>query len=598
MKPLRLLLLEDNLLDAQLLLNTLSDKGVGCDTLRVEKRDAFESALRSGSWDIILADYSLSSFDGASANGASAHGASALQMARDCCPDTPFIFVSDAPGEESAIETLKSGATDYIIKTRLERLAPSLHRALREAAERSERRRAEEALRFLAEANAVLASSLDPNATLASLARLVVPHLADGCIVDVLDGERLPRLVAIAASEAELEERLHSLRRRHPINLDAPQGIARVLRTGESLLVSDISDEWLERIAADEAHREGLRHARLRAYMVVPLVARERVLGAISLFIMQSPRRYAPHDLSLTEDLAHRAAVAVDNARLLRETQDAVRVRDEFLTTLSHELRTPLNAILGWTQLVRSGSLDEATTAEALKTIERNTRAQAQIIEDLLEVSRIISGKLRLTLAPVELAMVTTAALEVVRPAADAKAIAIEYTRGAETGLVAGDPHRLQQVVWNLLSNAIKFTPHGGRVEVRIERAGNFLQLSVNDTGPGIAPEFLPYIFDRFRQADSSSTRTHGGLGLGLALVRHIVEMHGGTVRVVGASQGRSANFVVQLPLLAVNAHALDELSVSRPAGEAASPSAAKGLDHLTGLSSVRVPAVDDQAEK
>lgn len=591
MKPLRLLLLEDNPLDAELLLDRLASGGVECDAVRVEKREAFESALQSGGWDAILADYSLPSFD----------GASALKLARECCPETPFISVSGALGEELAIEMLKSGATDYVLKTRLERLLPSLHRALREAGERAERKRAEqeraraeEALRFLAEASAVLASSLDYDATLSSLARLVVPHLADGCIVNVFEGERVPRQVAITHIDPAQEEQLRSVRHRYPVDPDAPDGIAHALRTGQSQLVSPVTDEWLSGVARDAEHAEALRRIHSSSYMIAPLVAHERVLGAISFFITQSPRRYGPDDLSLAEDLARRAAVAVDNARLYRETQDAVRARDEFLATLSHELRTPLNAILGWTQLVRTGNLDEATTAQALETIERNTRAQTRLIEDLLEVSRIITGKLRLQFAPVEMAMVATAALDAVRPAAEAKSVAIEYARGAATGLVAGDPHRLQQVVWNLVSNAIKFTPRGGRVTVCIERVDTFIRLTVSDTGQGIAADFLPYVFDRFRQADSSSTRAHGGLGLGLAIVRHLVELHGGTVRAHSAGEGQGASFIVQLPVLAVSNVALDD---DAPAADIAAPLSALPREQPAGLSGVRVLVVDDQAD-
>jgi PAS domain S-box-containing protein len=239
------------------------------------------------------------------------------------------------------------------------------------------------------------------------------------------------------------------------------------------------------------------------------------------------------------------------------EAEAANRMKDEFLATLSHELRTPLTAMLGWARLLRSGELDAETAGRAVETIESNARVQAQLIEDLLDVSRIILGKLPLGVRPVELASVIEAALDAVRPAAAAKSLRLLRTLDAATGLVSADPDRLQQVVWNLLSNAVKFTPPKGQVEIRLERVGQFAQITVLDTGKGISAEFLPYVFDRFRQADSSSTRAHGGLGLGLALVRHLVELHGGSVHAASLGERKGATFSVQLPLL--NREDLDE---------------------------------------
>jgi signal transduction histidine kinase len=259
----------------------------------------------------------------------------------------------------------------------------------------------------------------------------------------------------------------------------------------------------------------------------------------------------------VAEEVARRAATALEHARLYelaqaerRRAEEANRAKDEFLATLSHELRTPLTAILGWTQMLRSGVLSPAKQARALETVERNARAQTQLIEDLLDVSRIITGKMRLVMQPVQLARVVEAALESVRPAADARDIALEAAFGAQAeAAVSGDPDRLQQVAWNLLSNAIKFTPAGGRVHVRVEREDASLLLEVQDSGQGIRADFLPYVFDRFRQQDGAATRAHGGLGLGLAIVRHLVELHGGSVGVHSAGEGQGATFTVRLPL-------------------------------------------------
>jgi PAS domain S-box-containing protein len=265
-----------------------------------------------------------------------------------------------------------------------------------------------------------------------------------------------------------------------------------------------------------------------------------RVRGCIGVFLDITERKQVEQErehLLLREHAARASAEAAN------------RVKDEFLATISHELRTPLNSIMGWAQLLRTGSLDTTNVARGLETIERNARAQAQLVDDLLDISRIVNGKLRLNVSPVEFAGLINAAIDMVRPAASAKAIEVEFSDPPETIIIAGDPARLQQIVWNLLSNAIKFTPRGGRVEVRFERIDNNVRLTVADNGEGIALSFLPYVFDRFRQADSSRTRKHGGLGLGLAIVRHLTEMHGGTVEVTSPGERRGSIFTITLPL-------------------------------------------------
>jgi signal transduction histidine kinase len=236
--------------------------------------------------------------------------------------------------------------------------------------------------------------------------------------------------------------------------------------------------------------------------------------------------------------------------KLLRGEAEALsRLKDEFLATMSHELRTPLNAIFGWITLLRSRRLDEATQARALETIERNARAQKRLIEDLLDVSRIVTGKIALELADVVPQRVIQGAIATMQPAAQAKAVTIVPVLGAVTGVVRGDFARLQQVVCNLLSNAVKFTPAGGRVDVELATSGDQVQISVADTGQGIKPEFLPHVFERFRQEDGSISRRHGGLGLGLAIVRHLVELHSGTVEAFSDGEGRGARFIVSLPM-------------------------------------------------
>jgi CheY-like chemotaxis protein len=284
-------------------------------------------------------------------------------------------------------------------------------------------------------------------------------------------------------------------------------------------------------------------------------------------------------------------AAAVREQEARADAEEANRLKDEFLATLSHELRTPLTAILGWARLLRSGRLDERSGARALEIIERNADAQNQLIEDILDVSRIITGKLALHVEPVEPVAVIEAAVEAVRPAAEAKRVELNIMVSPEMGLVSGDAARLRQVVWNLLTNAVKFTPEGGRVEVRVERADSHVRIKVSDTGEGIDPEFLPYVFDRFRQADASTTRKRGGLGLGLAIVRYLVELHAGTMSAESEGLGRGAIFTVILPLADTQSGGPEG---SRGAREESIPAPADNPQSLAGL---RVLVVDDEPD-
>jgi PAS domain S-box-containing protein len=284
------------------------------------------------------------------------------------------------------------------------------------------------------------------------------------------------------------------------------------------------------------------------------------------------------------------------NARA--EAERAGRVKDEFLATLSHELRTPLNAIVGWSQILRNGAPSAEDLNEGLATIQRNAHAQTQIIEDLLDMSRIISGKIRLDVQRIDAAAVVRAAVDTMRPAADAKGVRLQAVIDPKVGPLAGDPGRLHQVFWNLISNAIKFTPRGGRVQVLLERVNSHVEVSVIDTGEGIRPEFLPSVFDRFRQADASTTRRHGGLGLGLSIVKQLVELHGGTVRASSAGPGHGSTFVVALPLTAVHRDA-----DARPDDDAERRHPGAGLptdlyhDACAQLGGVKVLVVDDEAD-
>ena len=278
--------------------------------------------------------------------------------------------------------------------------------------------------------------------------------------------------------------------------------------------------------------------------------------------------------------------------RLYREAQESSRIKEEFLATVSHELRTPLNAILGWSRIVRAGKLSEAEITKALETIERNARAQAQLIDDLLDVSRIITGKLRMDVRPIDPNGFIEAALEAVSPAAEAKGVRVQKIMDTSTVSVPGDPTRLQQVIWNLLSNAIKFTPRGGCVQVRMERVDSHLQIIVADNGQGIPTEFLPYVFDRFRQIDQTSTRHQGGLGLGLALVRHLVELHGGSVGASSPGPGQGSTFTVFLPVVPI--YRVDADGARVHASARSLPSSAEYMARLDGL---MILVVDDEPD-
>ncbi len=683
----------------------------------------------------------------------------------------------------------KEGTAQYSLVvardiTELKQAEEERTQLIREQTARLQAETAQKRSAFLVEVSTVLASSLDYETTLKSVARLAVPYMADWCSVDLVSEEGKIRRVEVAHLDPAKVEIVKELLHRYPSEQNPNSPIMKVVRTGQSELVAEVPDSLLSNVARDSEYLRILRELNPRSYMVVPLRIRGRTLGVLSFAIAESNRRYTPDDLDLAEELAYRAAVAVDNALLYRDSEvarrtaqqaktiaeraaertarlqtitaalsesltpaqvaeviidqgvmasgadsafialltqngtelevldapghdttlleewrrfsihtpvplaetvrtrkpiwlestaarieryphlaneysqanygawlsiplmvegravggmslsfseahplseddrafilalgqqcaqaierarlyeaqlsartaaeAANRTKDEFLATLSHELRTPLNAMLGWTKLLRTRKFDESTAARALETIDRNTKSLATLIEDILDVSRIIRGKLHLHIRPIELTPVIEAAIDAVQSAADAKAIQIEFILDPSAGIVSGDPDRLQQVVWNLLSNAIKFTPKGGRVEVELSRIDSFVQIRVSDTGKGISPEFLPFVFDRFRQADSSITRSYGGLGLGLAIVRHLIEMHGGTVRAESPGEEQGATFIVHLPVRVLSTEA------KTPQRNASAVESEESVDHSKVLENLRLLVVDDEAD-
>ena len=451
---------------------------------------------------------------------------------------------------------------------------------IREQAGRFAAEAAQQRATLLADVSTFLASSLDNPVTLSKLIQFLTPTLADWCIAYELQPGGHFQPVAVSHGDPgrqELAQRLVN----PPHNVDPNQHwMGRVLRTCRSELVNEVAETEIVSLANCPEQVDVLQDLGVESLMLVPLLSLGEVRAVVTL-VGNALRRFGPTDLSLAEDIVRRAALAMDNARLYREAHDANRAKDEFLATVSHELRTPLNAILGWTRLLREESLDKATVTRALETIERNGKAQAQLIEDILDASRIITGKLRLISEPVELIVVVRAALDSVRPTANARGILLEESLDHPYRIM-GDADRLQQIAANLLTNAIKFTPKGGRVHVKLERIHSSIQLSVSDTGKGIKPEFLPHVFDRFTQAEQTSSRAHGGLGLGLAIVRTLVELHGGRVHVESAGEGLGSTFFVNLPVAAVSLLPGTEDSES---------------SSLPGLKGLRVLVVDDETD-
>jgi PAS domain S-box-containing protein len=450
--------------------------------------------------------------------------------------------------------------------------------------------------RLLADVSRVLGASPEYESTLDGVARLLVPAQADWCVVHLARHDGTVRRVALAHADPGHALLAAEARLAPPSTgwHDDLGAVMQAVRAGRSILLADLAAAPPRAILSDPSARHVLDALRPRSMLVAPLVARGRTLGALTWLRLKGDPLTA-EDLELAEDVAARAAVAVDSARLYRraeraraEAEAANQAKDEFLAVLSHELRTPLTAMLGWLRLLRGGHLGPDRVAQALEVVERNTRTQAQLINDLLDVSRIITGKLELDRYPVELAPIVDEIVEGTRRAAEVKGVALEMTADPGGGPVLGDPLRLGQIITNLIANALKFTAAGGRIRVSLSRADHQAVVSVADTGIGIAPEVLAHVFERFRQADSTITRRHGGLGLGLAIARHLAELQGGSLTAESRGLGHGATFTLRLPLAPMTETA---------AGLATAPSAvAEGVER-TALGGLRVLVVEDHPD-
>ncbi|MFT3775419.1 MAG: GAF domain-containing protein [Minicystis sp.] len=641
-------------------------------------------------------------------------------------------------------------------------------------AEVTARREAQEHVEVLLATKEMLDGSLDPQVTAERLASFLVALSADWCVVDLAPRDGSPAITAIAHVEPEKVPLAYDLRGRYQAREDATHGFHQVMRTGRPELYAEVSDDLLAATAQDPEHLRLLRAVGVRSVMIVPLIARGRTIGALTLVRGRSDERYDRADMALCRSIAARAALAIDNARLYRAEQEARRraeqaiarvkrlqevatalseaptpervativlrhaldalgaargvvmalgedgrtlealavsgstkpgalrrvpiespiplaaafragapqicesgevyrarfpdhfasptagaivaiplilsagrsigafsagfdeprrftaeerdflialgrqgaqalerarlheaerrarlfaeeanrAKDEFLGVVSHELRTPLNAVMGWANLLLGKAPDGSLLDKGIRVIERNARAQAKIIDDILDVSRIVTGKLKLDLRPTDVESALRAAVDVVRPTAESKGVELSVRVPEDIPEVAGDPERLQQIFWNLLANAVKFTPAGGHVEAALAAEDGSVVAMVTDTGEGISTAFLPFVFDRFRQADASTSRRHGGLGLGLAIVRHLVEMHGGQVSAESDGPGRGARFTVSLPLPGERSSGVVLRSITPASGlEASNDLTVPPLDGL------RVLIVDDEPD-
>ena len=401
------------------------------------------------------------------------------------------------------------------------------------------------ALAFLAHISDRLSQVVAFNELIEVARRLPVPFLADWTMVHVLDDEGAVRFVpGIHVDESQQEKVANASLA--VIVPDPGSHLGKVFATGRVAHIDLTADGAFASVAGGTSAIDPFDGLVARTATMLPLVAYGIVKGVLSLMSIGG-RELSPSDSLVLEEVSRRIGHALERIQLYREAQEANRLKDEFLGTLSHELRTPLNAIFGWARILRARPLDEKT-AHGVEVIERNAEAQVRLIEEVLDVSRIIRGKMTLAMDPVDLPSIVKATIETVRPMVHAKRIRLE-AHIEDLPPVLGDKHRLQQVFWNLLSNALKFTASNGVVAVTLRGVGESVEFEITDSGVGIRRDALPFIFDRFRQADSSTTRSHGGLGLGLAIVKHIVDLHGGKVQAVSAGEGMGATFTIQLPV-------------------------------------------------
>ncbi|HWB14298.1 MAG TPA: PAS domain S-box protein [Pirellulales bacterium] len=445
-----------------------------------------------------------------------------------------------------------------------------------------DRKQAEDAARFVAEASATLARVVDYESTLEKVAALAVPHFADWSAVDMAEPDGTLRRLAFVHPDPEQVRLAQELLNRYPPDQGAPGTISAVFRSGEPVIITDVSDDMLKKTAKDEAHLALLRALGLRSYICVPLVVAGEPLGVLTFATAESGRRYAPADLAMAQDLAHRAAIAIQNARLYRELRETDRLKDEFLAMLAHELRNPLAAIRNALYVLKEPKAVKDQVPQVLAIADRQVDHMARLLDDLLDVARVSCGRIELRKEPLQAAAVVRRAVETVGQLIEARRHELTVSLPAETVWLDADPTRLEQILNNLLNNAAKYTRPGGKIHLSVESDAGDVAFRVRDTGAGIASDILPHIFDAFVQAERRIDRSHGGVGIGLTLVKKLVELHGGSVMARSGGAGQGSEFIVRLP--------------SRPA-PAEPEGGAPSQDQTPRLPSRRVLVVDDNQD-
>jgi len=412
----------------------------------------------------------------------------------------------------------------------------------------TERKRAAEDLAFLASASAELATLSDPVAALERMADLAVPKFADWCTADLLQPDGTIKRVAVAHADPAKVELAHELQRRMPEEQDASHGVWNVIRTGQSELVHEIGPDFLEHITQDPKRRDAIAALGLRSYIITPLVAHGKVLGAVAFVTAESGRLYNSDDLKLAQDLANRAAIALDNATMYKAVEQSNRAKSVFLATLSHELRNPLAAMNSGLSLIQMVIDDRARVEQTLAMLKRQTGQLTRLVDDLMDASRIATGKIFLKEEQLNLGEVLAEAVEAIRPELEARRHELSVQIPSHPTAMIGDPARLVQVFSNLLTNAGRYTKPGGKIEVRLDETPTDYVVSIRDTGVGIEKQMLPRIFKLFSQVVHPSQRSEAGLGIGLSLVEGLVKLHGGRVEAFSEGLGLGSEFVVHLP--------------------------------------------------
>jgi signal transduction histidine kinase/DNA-binding NarL/FixJ family response regulator len=543
----KILIVDDEEANVELLEGLLADEGYTAVIGTTDPREAI-TLLRAERPDLVLLDLHMPHIDG-------------FAVLRRIVEETPaggyvpvLVLTADVT-PESRQRALSEGARDFLVKPidatetllRINNLLETRYLHLRQQEARVEAEHAERHARFLAEASRVLAASFDYQTTLGTLARLSTPTLADFCIVDVIDADGNLNRVGCAHIDPDGEQELRQLGN-YAVSVDPAHPVLLQLREGRSVLVPDVQPTMIDRLMVDDDHRRLMLRLRPGSVMCVPLLASGRTLGMLLLAMAGSGRRYTTDDLALAEELARRASLAIENARLFHEARQATRARDEMLAIVAHDLRNPLNTMSMGAQLLDE-VIEKARTLEhrQIQVIQRSVQRMNELIQDLLDIKRIESGRLPVDPHPEDLSLLIREALEILRPQANARSIAIETDFATDVPPVLADPPRVQQLIANLVGNAIKFTPHSGTITVGTLRDGAEARVSIADTGPGIPAENLPHVFGHYWQANRADRR---GIGLGLAIAKGITEAHGGRIW-VRSREGEGATFYFTLPLVA-----------------------------------------------